>query len=121
MSVLWAIAPALVAVAVSFVPGIPSGVLLGAAIALPLLAVGAIITAITARLAIGPATAGVVAAGTIRLIGAVVAAVLIRSHVDAKIALATLVGCLFVGLSVEVALWMRHGGLIGRPGEPAHG
>jgi hypothetical protein len=107
--------PALLLCALALcLPVLPAGMALGAAIAAPLLALGAGATvgglgSLRDPVAngFGRALAGAGAGFTLRITGALVAAVSLGHDLPARIAIATIAGCLFVGTLVETVLLLR--------------
>jgi hypothetical protein len=106
--------PALALLAAGLVPGMPAGLAVGAAFALPLLGVGAVAVLIGLGSLRDPlqggfsrAVAGAGVGFAVRLAGAVGAALTLGHDAVARAALATLAGCLFVGVMSETALLMR--------------
>jgi len=109
--------PAMVALAISSVPGLPAGISLGAAIALGLLVVGAIcvvigIGALDAPLAFSNASimramGGSAVAMIVRVGGAITAALILGHDESARAAIATIAVSLMAGTMVETALLLR--------------
>jgi hypothetical protein len=113
--VLAAILPAVLGLALgALVPGMPAGVALGAGISLPLLGLGAVaavlgLGSLSKPFARGFARAltGAGAGFALRIGGVLTAAMLLGHDGAARVALATMAGCLFLGTVIETGLLMR--------------